>query len=170
MRTCLAWSVVSARVKSLFDAKWPRNERWPSPTLAKSVAATIASGQIRPSRLLSLLGHGQGFFSEDGARAVQQPNPQQKPVSVPQQHVLFCAATAALVPSTQTINWGNNPAGVRLMNRLIVTEYRDVRHMKRIMSMIPYADLRYHLWLRWRLFLGRDHLIREPILIGCGRF
>lgn len=128
MRTCRAWRVVSPRERSPLEAERPNNDPWPLPPLVRSFAANVASGLIRPSRLSSLLGQGQGSLSGDGARAAQHPIPQQKPVSVPQQQVPDGSESTTRVRlSARTIIGVDKLVRPRLTIKLAVTSHRVVR-------------------------------------------
>ncbi len=111
----------------------PNKAPWPlSPEPIMAFAKTIASGHVRPSRLSSFAGTGVGSFFGDGARTAQQANPQQKPVSVPQQQFDSWGAETTVPLSLQTIIWGNSPVTPKLTIKLAVISHRDVGWLQNI--------------------------------------
>ena len=105
MRTCLACKEDSASERSASEDGRPKKAPSPlSPEPNTASANASASGHVRPLRSSSFVGAGVGDLVGDDARTAQQAIPQQKPVSVPQQHFVDCSgAEMTVLPSTDTI-------------------------------------------------------------------
>ena len=135
-RTWRAWREDSASKQAASDDGRPNKHPLPLPPHGMPpFARAITRGLIRPSGLSALIGQGELSFG-GACRAAQQPIPQHRPSSVPQQQVVARWSVATRAPPAACKPRGNRPATARLTVRLPTSSHRVGRYLEPIMAII----------------------------------